>query len=82
MVIATPDIKKWPVSKDCAFVVLACDGIWDVKSNEEVTAFVQERIGKTDKLSQIMEELCDDCCAVDTFSAGGLGTDNMTCLVV
>jgi serine/threonine protein phosphatase PrpC len=31
------------VSRD-EFVVLACDGLWDVMSSEEAVAFVRERL--------------------------------------
>lgn len=31
---AWPDIEVKPVSKDLEFIVLACDGIWDVMTNE------------------------------------------------
>ena len=30
------------------FVVLACDGIWDVMSNEEVIEFISSRMKITD----------------------------------
>lgn len=31
---AWPDIEEKPVTKDLEFIVLACDGIWDVMTNE------------------------------------------------
>jgi serine/threonine protein phosphatase PrpC len=32
-----------------AFVVLACDGIWDVMTNQEVVDFIAQRLGYTGK---------------------------------
>ena len=32
------------VTADHEFLVMACDGIWDVLTNEEVTEFVRARI--------------------------------------
>ena len=32
-VTAYPDIKCMPITSDCEFIVLACDGIWDVKTS-------------------------------------------------
>jgi len=47
MVTVLPEIlhRKRDVSRD-QFVVLACDGIWDVMSNEDVAAYVLDKIVK------------------------------------
>lgn len=37
---------------------------------------------KFDKLSQICEELCDDCLSSNCRDTDGIGCDNMTCLIV
>lgn len=39
MFTAWPDIEVKPVTKDLEFIVLACDGIWDVMTNEVKTLF-------------------------------------------
>lgn len=48
---------------DCqaAFVVLACDGIWDVMSNEELATYVHGRMHVTDDLSEIANSVLDMC---------------------
>jgi len=33
-VTSFPDVKKIPLKADHDFIVVACDGIWDVFSNE------------------------------------------------
>lgn len=51
-VTALPDIKRVQISgekskrKDYSFLILACDGIWDVMSNEDATKFVRDRLIK------------------------------------
>ena len=58
------------------FVIIACDGIWDVQSNEVAVQLVANLFaeGESD-LGLICEEVCD-CCL-------GIGSkDNMTALVV
>lgn len=40
MVIALPDIEAREITEDWEFVLLACDGIWDVVTNEVGTAMM------------------------------------------
>ena len=40
------------------FVVLACDGIWDVMSNEELAEFVHSRMRLTNDLTQVCNQVC------------------------
>ncbi|CAL8391768.1 unnamed protein product [Arctogadus glacialis] len=43
------------------FVVLACDGIWDVMSNEELCEFVRSRLEVSHDLERVCNELVDTC---------------------
>lgn len=59
MISAMPDIKKVTLEDDDEFMVLACDGIWNFMSSEEVVEFVRKRLAeKREKLSSICEEVC------------------------
>lgn len=83
MITALPDVKtlKLDPSQD-KFMVLACDGIWNHMSSQEVVDFVQKRMTKEDvKLSSLCEELFDNCLAPST-DGDGTGCDNMTCIIV
>ena len=46
------------------FVVLACDGIWDVMSNEELADFVHSRMRLTNDLSQVCNQVCIINCSL------------------
>jgi len=46
---------------DDEFVILACDGIWDVMSNEELCTFVRNRMMLTDDLQAICNQVVDVC---------------------
>ena len=69
-VIAVPEVRihARDPEKD-VFLILACDGIWDVMSNQEVARFVVEQTAKgekakTDKngrLAQIGDDLLREC---------------------
>ncbi|XP_075902335.1 protein phosphatase 1B isoform X2 [Nelusetta ayraudi] len=43
------------------FVVLACDGIWDVMSNEELCDFVRSRLEVSDDLEAVCNDVVDTC---------------------
>eukprot|EP00887_Chlorella_sp_A99_P005128 scaffold25.g5128.t1 len=81
MVIATPDIEQLRLEEGDEFAILACDGIWDVLSNQEAVDFVRRRLRGDAPLQRICEELCDYCLAPDLK---GLcrGADNMSVIVV
>lgn len=43
------------------FLVLACDGIWDVMSNEELADFIHSRLRLTNDLTQVCNQVVDTC---------------------
>lgn len=86
MISAMPDVKVLTLNEEHDFMVIACDGIWNVLSSQEVVDFISERIkpdqsGKARPLSSIVDELLDHCLAPDT-SGDGTGCDNMTCIII
>jgi len=82
MVTAVPEIVQHPRHPDDEFVVIACDGIWDVKTSAEVCNFLRRRLLRQMSLSMAMEQLLDACCTTDPKRSMGLGADNMTLIVV
>jgi serine/threonine protein phosphatase PrpC len=84
IISAFPDIKVENLNSDCDFCVIACDGIWDCKSNQEVCDFFKEKFKKepNGKISKMIEELYDEILAPDVFTDTGVGCDNMSCIVI
>ena len=84
MVIAVPGIERQSIqmnSTSCNFVVMACDGVWDVMNNKQVAHFVSTRLQKQQSQSKISliaiaRELCEHC-AIDQKS-----TDNISVVIV
>jgi len=44
MISATPDVQIFPRESEDEFMILACDGIWDVLPNQDVVDFVRDRL--------------------------------------
>ena len=83
MITPLPDLKVLDIdpNKD-KFMVLACDGIWNFMSSQEVCDYIQERLNANyAKLSLICEEMFMHCLAPDA-EGDGTGCDNMTCIIV
>lgn len=60
MISALPDVKRVTLSPKDEFMILACDGIWNSLSSEEVVDFVRKRIQKGEtKMSAICEDVSD-----------------------
>ncbi|CAI9772320.1 unnamed protein product [Fraxinus pennsylvanica] len=80
IVTASPDINVVELCGDDEFVVLACDGIWDCMSSQQLVDFIREELKSENKLSVVCERVLDRCLAPST--AGGEGCDNMTMIIV
>jgi serine/threonine protein phosphatase PrpC len=74
-------------------VLLACDGIWDVKTSQDAVNYLNKQIYKDylknkhkkktiQDLIKGVENLMDECCAKDLGKPGGLSDDNMTVILV
>ena len=71
-----PDIKIEERDGTEEFLVIACDGIWDVMSNDDLCQYIRYllSIGETD-LGLVVEELLDHCLELGS-------RDNMSAIIV
>lgn len=85
MITSLPDIVHLEIdTEQDEFMVLACDGIWNFMSSQEVCDYVSVRLQGArnyERLSQICEELFMHCLAPDS-DGDGTGCDNMTCVII
>ena len=82
IITAHPDITEHVLSPQDEFMILACDGVWDVLSNDEAVAFVRERLQRNISAKLICEQVFDRCIATNPRETRGIGGDNMTCVIV
>ncbi|XP_004498799.1 probable protein phosphatase 2C 60 [Cicer arietinum] len=80
VVTAKPDINTVDLCDDDEFLVLACDGIWDCLSSQQLVDFVRQELLMETKLSEVCERVLDRCLAPSL--AVGDGCDNMTMILV
>jgi serine/threonine protein phosphatase PrpC len=80
-VTCEPDIIQHDRTEQDEFLVLACDGIWDCMTNQQVVNYVLQQLSERHKLDTICEEIMDYCLA-PTSEGGGVGCDNMSVIIV
>lgn len=99
VITANPDVYVMeldPESDD--FVVLACDGLWEVMTSQEVVDFVSHGLrgirgdfpaspdstssNPPASISELIGKLLDVACSDDVGKTEGLGGDNLTCIIV
>jgi protein phosphatase 2C family protein 2/3 len=81
IVTAYPEVQVYEVTPELEFVVIACDGIWEVMSNEKVVVYVRERIASGVQPEEICESLMMKC-LTPKGSCTSKGCDNMTVVIV
>ncbi|KAJ3802498.1 PP2C-domain-containing protein [Lentinula aff. detonsa] len=81
IITSDPEITVHEIDTEDEFLVLACDGIWDCLSSQQVVNFIRTEAAAGKELGEIGEMMCEHCLAPDT-SAAGIGCDNMTVLII
>ena len=76
-VTADPTIEFRTIGDKDSFILQACDGIWDVMTDEQAVGFVTSKLKAGRSAVEIITELCDQCMS-PTIESEGIGTDNMT----
>ena len=44
MITAYPDLKEYDINSGWDFIVMGCDGIWEVKTNRDICLMVKNKL--------------------------------------
>ncbi|KAL5283487.1 PPM1B family protein [Megaselia abdita] len=61
LVSPEPEVFCEERQEDDEFLVLACDGVWDVMTNEDICSFIQSRLKVTNDLELVSNQVIDTC---------------------
>ena len=79
MITANPDFIEIKNEK-LDFIIMGCDGIWEIKSNAEMVDWVGKRLKNNSASKDILEELLDELISKDSGSQYGM--DNMSAILI
>ncbi|KAG7995746.1 hypothetical protein I3843_01G124400 [Carya illinoinensis] len=72
---AEPDVQQVVLTADDEFLIIGCDGIWDVMSSQYAVSFVRRGLRKHDDPQQCARDLVMEALRLNT-------SDNVTVLVI
>lgn len=73
--IADPDVQQVTLTEDDEFLIIGCDGIWDVMSSQDAVSLARRRLRRHDDPQQCARELVKEALRLNT-------SDNLTVIVI
>ncbi|KAK7303640.1 hypothetical protein RJT34_14551 [Clitoria ternatea] len=73
--IAEPDVQVVTLTEEDEFLIIGCDGIWDVISSQDAVSFVRRGLRRHDDPQQCARELVKEALRLHT-------SDNLTVIVI
>lgn len=81
-ITAVPEIVTETIQSEDEFILLGCDGIFELLSNQQVVNFIRFRLKAGGDPRTVVEALLDECCSKDPQKTLGRGTDNESCILI
>ncbi|CCW67088.1 unnamed protein product [Phytomonas sp. Hart1] len=86
-VTSLPDVTQYEIQKTAELIILGCDGVWDVLSNQDCCLLAHRLLHDNETkdsnsvdISLVCEQILDICIAQSNTAR--VGTDNMTIIIV
>lgn len=73
--VAEPEFRQVVLTEDDEFLIIGCDGIWDVMSSQHAVSLVRRGLRRHDDPEQCARDLVMEALRLNTF-------DNLTVIVV
>lgn len=73
--IAEPDFKQVTLTEDDEFLIIACDGVWDVMSSQQAVSLVRRGLRSHNNPQQCAKEVVTEAIRLHT-------SDNLTVIVI
>ncbi|XXG80426.1 hypothetical protein AAC387_Pa09g1291 [Persea americana] len=73
--IAEPEFRQVTLTEDDEFLIIGCDGIWDVMSSQHAVSIVRRGLRRHDNPEQSARELVMEALRLNTF-------DNLTVIII
>lgn len=81
-VSVVPDIRAIDIAPEDEFLLLCCDGVFELHSSQEAVDHVRQRLLAGAAPSEAAESLCEASCSPDLLKTQGRGSDNVSVMVV
>lgn len=81
-VIAVPEIRVLTLTDEDEFLVLGCDGCFELNTSQQVVDIVREGLRSGLSVKKAAEFLLDRCCSPNIVQTRGKGGDNCSAIVV
>jgi len=80
-ITCVPDVFERDVKPNDQFLVLACDGLWDVMENQEVVDYINKLLSKAKTVTdEFLNQICEQ---LTTHAVNNKGSpDNVTAVIV
>lgn len=82
LITALPEVTNRTIERDDEFLILACDGVWDMWSPQDLSQFITDQTSQRIGLRSLAEDICNRCLAADPIQSEGCGADNVTLILV
>lgn len=69
LISATPEVVLVPLTRDVRFIVLACDGVWDALSDQEVVDIISAHLSDADEATSKVVKAAFDKGSQDNLTA-------------
>eukprot|EP00828_Plagiopyla_frontata_P035266 TRINITY_DN461_c0_g1_i4.p2 TRINITY_DN461_c0_g1~~TRINITY_DN461_c0_g1_i4.p2 ORF type:complete len:119 (-),score=31.73 TRINITY_DN461_c0_g1_i4:89-445(-) len=80
LIISVPEITTRKIQADDDFILMGCDGVYEIFTNEELGQKIKELMNQKYKKQEIIEQFLDQIIAPNT--SNGTGCDNMSAIII